>query len=54
MYALFIGKGFAWILVLGYVDPKFAKAVTISNSVYAVLIAVVNHCISQPNDLHRC
>ena len=33
VYAPFIGKGFAKVLILGYVDSCHAKTVTITNGV---------------------
>ena len=49
VYAPFIGAGIVRVLVLGYVDSSFAKAVTIKNGVYTML-AVVIHSICESSE----
>jgi hypothetical protein len=49
VYAPFIIAGFVRVLVLGYVDSSFAKAVTIKNGVYTML-AVVIHSICESSE----
>lgn len=47
VYAPFIGAGFAWILVLVCVGPRFAKAVTITNGVYIIMRRLIKTQVFQ-------